>query len=137
MAKTVPHRLDGRISYHDSVQEMYEKRLVPDKMTNVFDRFDPQDKIRCNFCEAGLSCQLCSNGPCRISEKSGADFGVCGISPDAMAMRDMLLRNVMGTSTYTHHAFIPLAPYVQQPRAKLLLRLPTKINCTKCVESLT
>jgi carbon-monoxide dehydrogenase catalytic subunit len=106
MAKTVPHRLDGRISYHDSVQEMYEKRLVPDKMTNVFDRFDPQDKIRCNFCEAGLSCQLCSNGPCRISEKSGADFGVCGISPDAMAMRDMLLRNVMGTSTYTHHAFM-------------------------------
>ncbi|MFZ7102388.1 MAG: anaerobic carbon-monoxide dehydrogenase catalytic subunit [Peptococcaceae bacterium] len=105
MAKQVPHRIDGRISYHDSVQEMYEKRLVPDGMSNVFDRFDPQDKIRCNFCEAGVSCQLCSNGPCRISEKAGAELGVCGISPDAMAMRDMLLRNVMGTSTYSHHAF--------------------------------
>ncbi|KJS23076.1 MAG: carbon monoxide dehydrogenase [Clostridiaceae bacterium BRH_c20a] len=105
MAKEVPHRIDGRVSYHDSVQEMYEKRLVPDGMSNVFDRFDPQDKIRCNFCEAGVSCQLCSNGPCRISDKAGAELGVCGITRDAMAMRDMLLRNVMGTSTYTHHAF--------------------------------
>lgn len=105
MPKTVPHRIDGRISYHDSVQEMYEKRLVPDGMSNVFDRFDPQDKIRCNFCEAGVSCQLCSNGPCRISGQAGAELGVCGITPDAMAMRDMLLRNVMGTSTYAHHAF--------------------------------
>lgn len=31
MAQRVPHRIDGRISYHDSVQEMYEKRLVPDR----------------------------------------------------------------------------------------------------------
>ena len=100
------HRLNGRISYHDSVQNMYENRLVPDEMSNVFDRMDPQEKIRCNFCTDGVSCQLCSNGPCRISNKSGAELGVCGISPDAMAMRDMLLRNVMGTATYAHHAFM-------------------------------
>lgn len=106
MGKSVPHRVDGRISIHDSVQEMYEKRLVPDKMSNVFDRYDPQEKIRCNFCVEGLSCQLCSNGPCRISHKTGAELGTCGISPDAMAMRDMLLRNVMGTATYAHHAFM-------------------------------
>ena len=105
MARETKHRMNGRISYHDSVQEMYEKRLVPDGMSNVFDRVDPQEKIRCNFCSEGISCQLCSNGPCRISEKSGAELGTCGISPDAMAMRDMLLRNVMGTSTYAHHAF--------------------------------
>ncbi|MEG6616804.1 anaerobic carbon-monoxide dehydrogenase catalytic subunit [Peptococcaceae bacterium 1198_IL3148] len=106
MGREVPHRVDGRISIHDSVQEMYEKRLVPDGMSNVFDRYDPQEKIRCNFCVEGVSCQLCSNGPCRISQKSGAELGTCGISPDAMAMRDMLLRNVMGTSTYAHHAFM-------------------------------
>lgn len=106
MSTTLPHRIDGRISYHDSVQEMYEKRLVPDGMSNVFDRYDPQDKIRCDFCAAGVSCQLCSNGPCRISDKAGAELGVCGITRDAMAMRDMLLRNVMGTSTYAHHAFM-------------------------------
>ncbi|NLT94950.1 MAG: anaerobic carbon-monoxide dehydrogenase catalytic subunit [Clostridia bacterium] len=126
MAREVPHRINGRISYHDSVQEMYEKRLVPDGMSNVFDRFDPQDKIRCNFCEAGISCQLCSNGPCRISEKAGADYGVCGISPDAMAMRDMLLRNVMGTSTYTHHAFMAFSTLRSTAQGKTPFKITDK-----------
>lgn len=126
MTKAVPHRIDGRISYHDSVQEMYEKRLVPDKMSNVFDRFDPQDKIRCNFCEAGVSCQLCSNGPCRISEKSGAESGVCGISADAMAMRDMLLRNVMGTSTYSHHAFMAFSTLRSTAQGKTPFKITDK-----------
>ncbi|MFW6006891.1 MAG: anaerobic carbon-monoxide dehydrogenase catalytic subunit [Bacillota bacterium] len=97
--------LDGRVSIHDSIQEMYEERLTPDKMSNVFDRFDAQEKIRCNFCLDGVSCQLCTGGPCRISEKAGVNLGSCGIDPNAMAMRDMLLRNVMGTSTYSHHAY--------------------------------
>lgn len=105
MAKEMKYIIDGRVSYHDSVQEMYEKRLKPDGMSTVFDRVAPQEKIRCRFCTEGVSCQLCSNGPCRISEKTGAELGTCGISPDAMAMRDMLLRNVMGTSTYAHHAY--------------------------------
>ena len=61
------------------------------QLSNTFDRFLPQDKIRCDFCVKGLSCQLCSNGPCRISEKTGAQLGTCGIDPDAMAMRDILL----------------------------------------------
>jgi carbon-monoxide dehydrogenase catalytic subunit len=96
--------LEGRVSIHPSVQEMYE-HLHADGMTNVFDRFAPQEKIRCDYCTRGVSCQLCTNGPCRISEKAGAVLGVCGIDPNAMAMRDMLLRNVMGTATYTHHAY--------------------------------
>jgi carbon-monoxide dehydrogenase catalytic subunit len=31
--------------------------------------------------------------------------GVCGIDPDGMAMRNMLIRNIMGAATYGHHAF--------------------------------
>lgn len=104
MAKRIRHQLDNRVSIHDSVQEMYE-RIHRDGLTNVFDRFDPQEKIRCDFCLNGVSCQLCTNGPCRISDKGDAILGVCGIDRNAMAMRDMLLRNVMGTSTYTHHAY--------------------------------
>lgn len=104
MAEKIRHKLGERISIHDSVQEMYE-RLHQDGMSNTFDRFDPQEKIRCGSCAAGVSCQLCTNGPCRISDRAGADLGVCGITPDAMAMRDMLLRNAMGTSTYAHHAY--------------------------------
>ncbi|WP_088555216.1 anaerobic carbon-monoxide dehydrogenase catalytic subunit, partial [Calderihabitans maritimus] len=96
--------MNARVSVHDSVQEMYE-RIKADGLSNVWDRFNPQETIRCDFCLRGVSCQLCTNGPCRISEKAGAVLGVCGIDPNAMAMRDMLLRNAMGTSTYTHHAY--------------------------------
>lgn len=98
------HQLGGKVSIHPSVQEMYEK-IHRDGLSNVFDRFAPQEKIRCNFCLEGVSCQLCTNGPCRISDKADAVLGVCGIDRNAMAMRDMLLRNAMGASTYTHHAY--------------------------------
>ncbi|WP_408956370.1 anaerobic carbon-monoxide dehydrogenase catalytic subunit [Natroniella sp. ANB-PHB2] len=107
MAKLIPgieELTDGKVSVHETVNEMYEK-IHQDGLSNVFDRFDPQEKIRCGFCSDGVSCQLCTNGPCRISEKVGAELGDCGIDPDAMAMRDMLLRNIMGTSTYAHHAY--------------------------------
>ncbi|TYO95192.1 anaerobic carbon-monoxide dehydrogenase catalytic subunit [Desulfallas thermosapovorans] len=104
MPREATHRMDGRISIHDSVQEMYE-RIHNDGLSNVFDRYDPQTKIRCGFCVEGVSCQLCTGGPCRISDKVGATHGTCGIDRNAMAMRDMLLRNMMGTSTYTHHAY--------------------------------
>jgi carbon-monoxide dehydrogenase, catalytic subunit len=104
MSKTILEKSEGRVSYHDSVEEML-KRIREDGMSNVFDRYAQQEKIRCNFCLQGLSCQLCSNGPCRISEKSGQDKGVCGIAADAMAMRNFLLKNIMGAGTYSHHAY--------------------------------
>ena len=95
-----------RISYHDSVIKMYE-RIKKDGMDNIWDRYISQglggnpDK-RCPFCQAGTRCDLCSNGPCRAD--AGIDKkGVCGITADGMAMRMMLLRNVMGASTYHYH----------------------------------
>ncbi len=104
MSETVKERTEGRVSYHDSVEEMLP-RIRKDGLSNAFDRWALQEKIRCKFCLEGLSCQLCSNGPCRISEKGGQDKGVCGIGPDAMAMRTLLLHNVMGAGTYSHHAW--------------------------------
>ncbi|CUU48671.1 MULTISPECIES: anaerobic carbon-monoxide dehydrogenase catalytic subunit [Clostridium] len=95
---------NGRVSYHDSVEEMV-KRIRDDKLSNVFDRYASQEKIRCSFCLKGVSCQLCSNGPCRINEKGGQEKGVCGIDPNAMAMRNFLLKNIMGAGTYSHHAY--------------------------------
>lgn len=104
MSETTLEKSEGRVSYHDSVEEML-KRIREDGMSNAFDRYALQDKIRCKFCLEGLSCQLCSNGPCRISEKTGQTKGVCGIGPDAMAMRNFLLKNIMGAGTYSHHAY--------------------------------
>ncbi len=95
-----------RISYHKSVQKVYE-RIKKDGMINIWDRYVAQgfggipDK-RCPFCLKGARCDLCSNGPCR-ADASIDKRGVCGITADGMAMRMMLLRNVMGTSTYHYH----------------------------------
>ena len=99
--------MDGkRISYHDSVLKVYE-RIKKDGVINIWDRFEQQgfggvpDK-RCPFCLKGARCDLCSNGPCR-ADASIDKRGVCGITADGMAMRMMLLRNIMGTSTYHYH----------------------------------
>src|SRR3989304_2700279 len=89
-----------QVSAHKSVIKMHNI-LHKDNITNSFDRAQAQGK-RCSFCEQGISCQLCSNGPCRI--KPGAERGVCGIDADAMAMRNMMFLNTMGTATYTYHA---------------------------------
>ncbi|MEJ5349402.1 MAG: anaerobic carbon-monoxide dehydrogenase catalytic subunit [Desulfosoma sp.] len=95
-----------RLSYHESVQTMVE-RIRRDGMTNIWDRYAAQglgsdpDK-RCPFCMGGVRCDLCSNGPCRADAEKDKR-GVCGIKADGMAMRMMVLRNIMGTSTYHYH----------------------------------
>ncbi|MBM7871768.1 carbon-monoxide dehydrogenase catalytic subunit [Clostridium pascui] len=104
MSETILEKTEGRVSYHDSVEEML-KRIREDGMSNVFDRWVQQEKIRCKFCLQGLSCQLCSQGPCRLNDNGEPDKGVCGIGPDAMAMRNFLLKNIMGAGTYSHHAY--------------------------------
>jgi len=94
-----------RISQHESVRKLYE-RIKKDGMTNIWDRYEAQalgdlDK-RCPFCQSGARCDLCSNGPCR-SDASKDKRGTCGITADGMAMRMMLLRNILGSSTYHYH----------------------------------
>lgn len=95
-----------RISYHESVRKVYE-RIKKDSMNNIWDRYETQGMggnpdQRCPFCMAGTRCDLCSNGPCR-ADAAKDKRGVCGITADGMAMRMMLLRNVMGASTYHYH----------------------------------
>lgn len=104
MSETILEKMEGRVSYHDSVEEML-RRIQTDGLSSVFSRWPEQEKIRCKFCLEGISCQLCTQGPCRINEKTGATKGVCGIGPDAMAMRNFLMHNIMGAATYGHHAY--------------------------------
>ncbi len=96
----------ARISQHASVRRVVE-RIRQDGMNNIWDRYEAQgmggdpDK-RCPFCMGGVRCDLCSNGPCR-ADVAKDKRGVCGITGDGMAMRMMLLRHVMGASTYQYH----------------------------------
>ncbi len=96
-----------RISQHESVRKLYS-RIKKDNISNVWDRYEAQggggdpDK-RCQPCQNGTRCDFCSNGPCRLDAASDKK-GVCGIGADAVAIRMMLLRNIMGASTYQYHA---------------------------------
>lgn len=97
---------ENRISYHESVRRVYD-RLKKDGMNNIWDRFEAQGlggnpDQRCPFCMGGIRCDLCSNGPCR-ADAAKDKRGVCGITADGMAMRMMLLRIVLGASTYHYH----------------------------------
>ena len=91
------------VSEHETVRTM-TAQLKSEGLSHANERWEAQDKIRCRqFCEKGLSCQLCTLGPCRI--KPGAvDRGACGIDADALAMRNFLLKDTMGIANYTIHA---------------------------------
>lgn len=84
-----------------AMREMYQ--VVHDAgMTNVFDRFSQQQPIQCKFCIEGLSCQLCANGPCRISDK--VPRGTCGVDAHTMVARNFMYRHVtIGTSANIFH----------------------------------
>lgn len=89
-------------SIHESVQQMYEKTRSEGMLT-VADRYEEQEKVRCKaFCEKGLSCQLCSNGPCRIIPGK-LEKGVCGIDGAGMVMRNIVHKDNMGIAAYTYH----------------------------------
>jgi carbon-monoxide dehydrogenase catalytic subunit len=95
-----------RVSYHESVLRVYD-RIKKDGMNTIWDRYEAQGMggnpdQRCPFCMGGVRCDLCSNGPCR-ADVAKDKRGVCGITGDGMAMRMMLLRNVLGASTYHYH----------------------------------
>ncbi|WP_425060093.1 Carbon monoxide dehydrogenase 1 [Sporomusa carbonis] len=85
-----------------AMREMYQ-HVHAQGLTNVFDRFEQQEKIRCHFCSSGLSCQLCANGPCRISPK--APRGNCGVDAHVMVARNFVYRHVtIGTAANIFHA---------------------------------
>ena len=72
-------------------------------LESVAERYAAQEKIRCrSYCEKGLSCQLCSNGPCRIIP-GRVERGVCGIDAKGMVMRNVLHKNNMGVAAYAFH----------------------------------
>ena len=93
--------LNKPFSIHESVNFMYEK-VKESGISHIAERFEAMEKIRCPHCKEGISCQLCSMGPCRITPKTPR--GVCGIDAHGMVMRNLLIKANMGLAAYTYHA---------------------------------
>jgi carbon-monoxide dehydrogenase catalytic subunit len=124
---------ESRISYHESVRRVYD-RIKSDSMGNIWDRYQAQGlggnpDQRCPFCMGGIRCDLCSNGPCR-ADAAKDKRGVCGITADGMAMRMMLLRNVLGASTYHYHTeqTIKTLRATAEGQAPFEIREPNKLK---------
>ena len=84
-----------------AMRQMYQV-VHNQTLTNVFDRYVEQQP-QCRFCIEGLSCQLCANGPCRITPKS--QRGVCGVDAHIMVSRNFTYRHTtIGTSANCYHA---------------------------------
>ncbi|HHY33851.1 MAG TPA: anaerobic carbon-monoxide dehydrogenase catalytic subunit [Firmicutes bacterium] len=88
------------ISEHESVRRMHDE-MEGAGMESVVERFEAQG-LRCTFCDQGITCQLCSMGPCRITKR--AERGACGIDANGMVMRNMVHRANMGVAAYSFHA---------------------------------
>lgn len=112
-----------------AMREMYQ--VVHNAgLTNVFDRFSQQQPIQCKFCIEGLSCQLCANGPCRISSK--VPRGTCGVDAHTMVARNFMYRHVtIGTSAnifHCHQAARTLKAAGQHPESGLKIRDAEKLK---------
>ncbi|MFW5982027.1 MAG: anaerobic carbon-monoxide dehydrogenase catalytic subunit [Halanaerobiaceae bacterium] len=112
-----------------AMREMYQ--VVNDaEMTNVFDRFSEQQPIQCKFCIEGLSCQLCANGPCRISAK--VPRGTCGVDAHTMVARNFMYRHVtIGTAAnifHAHQAARTLKAAGEHPESGLKIRDVEKLK---------
>lgn len=111
-----------------AMREMYQ--VVHNQgLTNVFDRYSEQQP-QCNYCAPGLSCQLCANGPCRITKK--AQRGVCGVDAHVMVARNFTYRHTtIGTAANCYHALQAartLRAAGTSPESGLKIREPEKLK---------
>jgi len=86
-------------SAHTTTNEMYE-RTSKMGISTIFDRWETQQP-QCGFGMQGICCQLCSHGPCRITQK--ADRGICGANADTIVARNLVRLTSHGAAAYSHH----------------------------------
>ena len=114
-------------SFHESVNYMY-KKVKEAGLSNVADRYEAMEQVRCKFCKEGVSCQLCSMGPCRITSKTPR--GVCGIDAHGIVMRNLLIKANMGLAAYTYHCREAALTLLETARGNTVYEIkdPSKID---------
>ena len=75
-------------------------KAADQEITVAWDRFEGQ-LPECGFCESGLSCRDCLQGPC-ISHpfRDQSKLGVCGKDKDVLAAQSLLRLVLKGTMSY-------------------------------------
>ncbi len=79
------------------------KKAETEGVETVWDRKKLQEP-HCGFCELGLSCRICTMGPCRIDPfGDGPQKGVCGADADIMVARNLLRMIAAGSASHSDH----------------------------------
>src|SRR5512139_318928 len=81
----------------DSTVEGFLARAAESETSLAWDRYEEQ-LPECGFCETGLSCRDCLQGPC-ISHpfRDSNKLGVCGKDKDVLASQTLLRLVIKGT----------------------------------------
>ena len=81
----------------DRAIEYFIKKATDQEIALVWDRFESQ-LPECGFCESGLSCRDCLQGPC-ISHpfRNESKQGICGKDKDLLAVHSLLRLVIKGT----------------------------------------
>ncbi len=84
----------------DNAVEYFLPKAAESEIPLVWDRYEGQ-LPECGFCETGLSCRDCLQGPC-ISHpfRDSNKLGVCGKDKDTLAIQSLLRLVLKGTMTY-------------------------------------
>lgn len=82
-----------------SADKKLEQFIADLPMETSFHRVESQE-VKCGFGKQGVCCRLCSNGPCRITDKSPR--GVCGANADTIVIRNFLRSVAAGSGCYIH-----------------------------------
>lgn len=100
----------------DSAVEYFLPKAAEGEISLVWDRYEGQ-LPECGFCETGLSCRDCLQGPCishpfRDSNKGG----VCGKDKDILAAQSLLRLVLKGTMVYLNQ----LSDFVKGVESKVV-----------------
>ena len=84
----------------DRAVEHFIRKAADQEVPLAWDRFESQ-LPECGFCESGLSCRDCLQGPC-ISHpfRDQSKLGVCGKDKDILAIQSLLRLVIKGTMAY-------------------------------------
>ena len=86
-----------------AASEILEK-CNQENLETAWDRMEKQ-KSTCGFGSAGVCCQICTMGPCRVSPKAGVGVqrGICGATADVIVARNFARMIAAGLASHSDH----------------------------------
>lgn len=85
----------------DEAAKPFIELTMKEGIETVWDRYEMQQP-ECKYCAAGISCQRCAMGPCRIIPPHRVR-GVCGADADLIVARNLLDQIATGAAAHSDH----------------------------------